>query len=162
MNTKKLMAGISTTILLGALAGCQGGNPGAPVVGVIPNPEPTVCQDGVCEIPPLPEPPIPIVCPEFVGGCTGGSVGQSLGQSTGDQTKDVDLQRADLQRQDLATRAMALAERYQMDFQSAVQLTQLSDEVRALIANGHAMTARDQNAVATLRDQLLPAIGIKP
>jgi hypothetical protein len=51
-------------------------------------------------------------------------------------TKDVDLQRANLQDQKLDTAAHALVDQYQMSFENARQLAQLSDKLQTLTASG--------------------------
>jgi hypothetical protein len=72
------------------------------------------------------------------------------------KTKDVDLQNADLQKQDLNTRAQALASQFQMNYDAALQLTQLSDKFNKLsVANK--LTDEDRAAII---DSTLGVAGI--
>lgn len=66
--------------------------------------------------------------------------------STVSQTKDVDLQNADVQKQDLTTKAQALASQYSMDFGAAMQLSQLADKFNRLSISGK-MTDEDRAAI---------------
>ena len=72
--------------------------------------------------------------------------GTDSGSSVGNPSKDVDLQRADLQQQNLNDRAQVLTSQIQMSFGSAVQLVQLSDRVQQMSAQGQ-MTDEDRDAV---------------
>jgi hypothetical protein len=61
-------------------------------------------------------------------------------------TRDTDLQQADIQSADVATRAQFVAQSFQMSNESATQLVVLSDKVQLLTAQG-AMTAEDRAAI---------------
>lgn len=122
------------------------------------------------------------------------------------RTRDVDLQRANYEQQALNARAQVVADKFQMNFDSAIQLTQLSDKIQVMKKQGQ-MTTADRDALtqsafgiagvtpdevnnalsqsiagddratdelldkaatnlgmpsgAALRDQLLPAMGVK-
>jgi hypothetical protein len=89
-------------------------------------------------------------------GSTGGSTGVSAGGSSGSVSssasvdgdiKDVDLQRADAQEQDLNARATSVAAQFQMSLTSAVQLTELSDQITEMTNSGQQMTDEDRAAV---------------
>jgi hypothetical protein len=56
--------------------------------------------------------------------------------SVDDDTKDVDLQRADLQGQNLDTKAQSLAGQFGMSFESARQLALLADQMQSLGSAG--------------------------
>jgi hypothetical protein len=98
----------------------------------------------------------------YTTGSTGGSTGSgssgSSGYSMNGGTKDVDLQRAALQQQDLDNRATQLAAQYQMNFESARQLTQLADQMQKLSAQGQ-MTDNDRDALAR---SALGVAGVSP
>lgn len=74
--------------------------------------------------------------------------GNGFSSSAGTRSKDVDFQRAELQQQDRDSRAQALAVHYQMDVDSARQLTLLADRMRMLVARGQ-LTREDRSALAT-------------
>ncbi len=84
-------------------------------------------------------------------GSTGGSTGTygstgSSGYSITGSTRDTDLQQADLQKDDVAMRAQSVATQFQMNYDAAVQLTQLADKVQAMTANG-SMSSEDREAI---------------
>jgi hypothetical protein len=74
------------------------------------------------------------------------SVGNG-GTSIAATTKDVDLQRAQLAQQDLQARAQHFATRFQMNFESAFELTQLADTMQTLSAQNK-FTGEDQLAIS--------------
>jgi len=67
---------------------------------------------------------------------------------TGGGTKDTMLQRAKAQNISAEDRAQGLADRFDMSFQSAYQLAQLSDQVKAMSVQGQ-LTDKDRDAIAT-------------
>ena len=156
--------GVFACLLAGSLAGCHSGSNTSVSSQTEFNtttqaPVCLACENAPVARQPVPIRPIPVlptpdptptdpfrVCP--MGGYCGGPI-QAIGYSndTGDATKDVDLQAAEIQDASLRTRATDLQEHYQMSFQAAVQVTELSDKVRALQANGRALTPEDENAV---------------
>ena len=69
----------------------------------------------------------------------------SVSDSLSGSTKDTDLQQAELQQQDSSARAQAMANEFQMSYDSAVKLTQLSDSIQAATVQGN-MTAEDREA----------------
>lgn len=73
---------------------------------------------------------------------------RSFGASVDAQTKDVDLQRASLQQADLDNRALSLANQYQMNVESARQLTQLADQMQQLSSQGSGLSDEDRSALA--------------
>ena len=80
-----------------------------------------------------------------------GSNGGSNGSSFDTDTKDVDLQRADLQGQNLDSEAQSISGQFGMTFESARQLAQLADKMSALSASGAVSEeARDDIAQAAL------------
>jgi len=84
-------------------------------------------------------------------GSGGGSNGGSNGSSFDTDTKDVDLQRADLQGQNLDSEAQSISGQFGMTFESARQLAQLADKMSALSASGAVSEeARDDIAQAAL------------
>jgi len=87
---------------------------------------------------------------------TGNSSNSGSGYSTAGQTKDVDLQNADLQKQDLNEKAQKVASQFQMDFNAAMQLTQLADKFDKLSISGK-MTDADRAAII---DSTLGVAGI--
>ena len=60
----------------------------------------------------------------------------SLANSVDTDTKDVDLQRAELQGQNLDTQAQSISGQFGMSFESARQLAQLADKMSTLSASG--------------------------
>jgi hypothetical protein len=92
------------------------------------------------------------------GGSNGGSYsggsssnGGSNGYSVDGDTKDVDLQRADLQGQNLDNKAQSLSGQFGMTFESARQLAQLADKMSSLSASGAVSEeARDDIARSAL------------
>jgi hypothetical protein len=60
----------------------------------------------------------------------------SLANSVDTDTKDVDLQRAELQGQNLDSQAQSISGQFGMDFESARQLAQLADKMSTLSASG--------------------------
>jgi len=82
-----------------------------------------------------------------------GIVAESVDQGT----KDVDLQRADLQSQNLDNEAQSLAGQFGMSFENARQLAQLSDKMQALGESG-AVSDEDREAIA---NSALSVAGIK-
>lgn len=67
--------------------------------------------------------------------------------SIGGATKDVDLMRAQVQKTSLLQRAAQLSSGLQMDFKSAMQLTQLADKIQILESTQNQLTAADHSAV---------------
>jgi predicted phage tail protein len=70
----------------------------------------------------------------------------SISDSVGGTTSDIDNQQAAIAQQNQAARAQSLANEFQMSFESAQQLTELSDQVKTLTARGQ-MTDEDRAAV---------------
>jgi len=60
----------------------------------------------------------------------------SLANSVDTDTKDVDLQRAELQGQNLDSQAQSISGQFGMSFESARQLAQLADKMSTLSASG--------------------------
>jgi len=73
--------------------------------------------------------------------------GNCGGQSTAGNTKDVELQRSRAELADLDNRSKAFASQFQMNVESARQLTQLADRMSALETQGQ-MTDDDRMALA--------------
>lgn len=83
----------------------------------------------------------------------------SPGFSVAGTTKDVDLQRADLQQQDVENRAQNVASAFSMDLSAARQLTVLSDRMQQLTAAANGQIApADFQAVS---DAALAVAGIR-
>jgi hypothetical protein len=178
-----------------------------------PTPEPTICPAWGCGKPPIiissgGYDPTPMPTPTAIGpakpvcGIETTCVEDSFGEG---DTKDVDLQRADLQDQNMNDRAATIAQQFGMNFDSAHQLAVLADRVQTLTDAGtvspdaeqaviqsalsiaglsqdevttaitqslqgdesgvnalmdKAATNLGMSSTATLRDQLLPALGI--
>jgi hypothetical protein len=112
--------------------GC--GNPPIVIVGN-PDPQPTAV-----------EPQPPVACPLIEGGCAGPIRGPVFTSSQDTDTKDVDLQRAEIQDQNMNNRASAIADKFGMDFGSAHQLAVLADRVQTLNAQG-SVSADDEQGV---------------
>jgi hypothetical protein len=70
----------------------------------------------------------------------------SVSDSVGGGTADIQQQQAAIAQQDQASRAQNFADSFQMNYNKALQLTQLSDQVKAMSANGQ-MTDEDRAAV---------------
>ena len=75
---------------------------------------------------------------------TGGSVANSLESGT----KDVDLQQAEIEQQQVEGRAQALASEFSMNIDAARQLTQISDKMAVLQAQANGMSDDDRAALA--------------
>jgi hypothetical protein len=73
---------------------------------------------------------------------------QTALNSLNTQTKDVDLQRADLQADDLTARAQGVAERFQMNIEAATKLTLLADKIQQINTNGTQLSADDAQAIS--------------
>jgi len=127
--------------------------------GGTPTPQPTVCPAWGCGNPPIiivgnpnpqptgVEPQPPVACPLIAGGgCSGPIRGPVNASSVDTDTKDVDLQRAEIQDQNMNNRAQAIADKFSMDFGSAHQLAVLADRVQTLNAQG-AVSADDEQGV---------------
>jgi len=150
-----------------------------------PNPTPTipvrvpidppihVCPEyvssggGDCGGPPIHYPIVvdPIVVdPISSGGSSGGIVpvsvsssGSSGSASISGDTKDVDLQRAALQTQDIEDRAQGLASQFSMNIDAARNLTQIADKMSVLTNQSGGMTDDDRTS---LTEAALGAAGI--
>jgi hypothetical protein len=73
--------------------------------------------------------------------------GDGVIYSNSGQNKDVDLVRAQVESQDLQSRAIAVSAQYGMSITGAAQLTQLSDRMQTLTVNGQQMTDEDRAAL---------------
>ena len=69
--------------------------------------------------------------------------------SVGAQTKDVDLQQAQVQDTALVQKAAQISATFQMDFNSAVQLTQLAGRIQTMQSAANELTPADRAAVTT-------------
>jgi hypothetical protein len=74
--------------------------------------------------------------------------GLAINSFSGSTTKDVDLQRANLQSQNLSRHAQAVADQFEMSLGKATQLVQLAQKVQLMTAQNRQMTAADQQAVS--------------
>jgi hypothetical protein len=61
-------------------------------------------------------------------------------------TRDVDLQKANIQKQDLSSRAQFIADKFEMSLSASVQLVQLSDRMTLMMKQGQT-TAQDREAI---------------
>ena len=123
-------------VLLGmvALSGCHSNYS---TTGTTPNPTPTVT--------PLPT-PWPTVCPAW--GCGPAPIHTVIvSDSSPGETKDTDLQQAEVEQDTIESRAGSIAEQFQMNYQSAVQLAALADHVQQLTST-NSLTADDREAIA--------------
>ena len=81
-----------------------------------------------------------------------------IAYNTTTSTKDTDLQKSNVQKADQNSRAQLIANHFQMSFNSALQLAQLSDRVKAMVAQNQ-MTSSDRAAVA---NSALKIAGLTP
>ena len=95
----------------------------------------------------------------FVGsnGSSGTTSGTSGSTDFSADTKDVDLQRAVLQSQQLEDRAQGLVSQFSMNIEAARQLTQIADKMSMLTNQQGGMTDADR---ASLTDEALAVAGI--
>ena len=125
--------------------GC--GNPPIIIVTFTPTPTPTFTIDPVH---PIGTGPYPTPTPVGPEPCIDCSIGVAATDSVDTDTKDVDLQRAEVQQQNLDDRASAIAQQFGMSFDSAHQLAVLADRVQTLNAQG-AVSQEDEQAVIQTR-----------
>jgi len=81
------------------------------------------------------------------GGDTSGCDSDGCNSFSNGNLKDTDLQKAQAQQNALNTRAQGLASRFDMSFDSAMQLSQLADQVKAMKVQGQ-LTPSDRVAIA--------------
>lgn len=80
----------------------------------------------------------------------------NVADSVGGVTKDVDLEQAQANEADQASRASNIANSFGMDYDKALQLTRLSDQVQSL-SKSNQMTTEDQDAIT---QQALAVAGV--
>lgn len=81
------------------------------------------------------------------GGDTSGCDADGCNSFSNGNLKDTDLQKAQAQQNALNERAQGLASRFDMSFDSAMQLSQLADQVKAMKVQGQ-LTSADRVAIA--------------